>query len=252
MAEATTTTAPRVEELPAPGSQPGSSQPADYVDRLVQRYGNERTALQILGDDNYNLRERHRTDTETLNKLTTEVTGFRELGLKPSELKGFTELGKNIEELKKMIEDQPKLAKKLADTEELVVMEEAAKILGSTKPKLLKKLAHDEELGFTLEMATEQSTVDGEFEVKRVAYATGKASGSTKMKLEDYVSQHLRDYIPSLMADAESETRGNEQIVPFPRQPTNTPKSKAPPAGQAARGYLDSQYKTPGQLAETK
>lgn len=239
--------------MPAPGSQPGNTQPADYVDRLVARYGNERSALQIIGDDNFNLRERHRTDTIQLNTLNTQLAEFTAIGLKPEELKVIAALGKKPEEIKKIVEDFPVLTKKVADAEELITMDEASKLVGFTKPKLLKKLAHDEEVGFTLEIATETVTVDGKQEVKRVPYVTGKAAGSAKMKLEDYAKAHLDDYIPSLTADAESSTsteRGNEQIVPFPRQPTKTPKGKAPTAGQAALGYLESQYETPGQIAE--
>ena len=67
----TTPTAPekkrRRTELPAPGDNPTATQPADYVDRLVHRYGDERRALQVIGDDNFQLRERHRKDTEDLN-----------------------------------------------------------------------------------------------------------------------------------------------------------------------------------------
>lgn len=252
---APTAPAAPVTELPAPGTQPGTTQPADYVDRLVARYGSERNALQIIGDDNFNLRERHRTDTTQLNALTAQLGEFQSLGLKPEELKVIAALGKKPEELKKIVEDHPVLLKKVADAEEQILMDEASKLLGYSKPKLLKKLSHDEEVGFTLEIATETVTTDGKQEVKRVPYVTGKAAGSAKMKLEDYANQHLTDYIPSLTADAESGNsteRGSEKIVPFPRQPTKTEKGKAPTAGQAALGYIESQYETPGQLAEKK
>lgn len=237
----------KAEELPAPGSKPGAGQPADYVDRLVARYGNERSALQILGDDNFNLRERHRLDTEEINKLRPLTLTTEQL----EEFLAFTTLGIKAAEVKTKLEKLPELERKVADSNEQMIADEAARLAGFNKPKLLKKLMKDAEDGFDIEIRTEKGKDEaGNIEVKRVAYARRKADKDGQfVPFTDYANEHLTDYIPSLTADEASSdsSNGGEKIVPFPRQTPKPNGQGSKSKASVANDYLKAQYETPGQ-----
>ena len=185
---------------------------------------------------------------------------YTELNFDPAALKELIALipeGKKPADLKAMIDEIPALKKKVTEADETLLADEICKLAGFTKPKLLRKIMKDPDDGFEVEVKTEKRKVEGAAdEITRVAYARKKGDANGQwVPLTDYAEEHLTDYIPSLTADVEStgsDRTGNDQIVPFTRQPANTPKDKAPKGGNVATAYLESQYETPGQQSSKK
>ena len=170
---------------------------ADSIARLAARPSDDLAALL--------LRERDRKDGEIRDlkrQLKTAKTAVPEGGrvLTKEEavaFEGFTKLG-TLAEVTKRLTDGDAATQRSAALEAERTIERAA-AAGGYKPTVLADLAKAK--GFTVELVEE--TVNGA--KASVPYAVpvgpdGKAGA--KVKLTDYVTANLADYVPALTADA--------------------------------------------------
>lgn len=212
----------------------------DLVDRLVQRYGNERAALAVLADENFQYRTRHRDDQTRFEQQAPLLVTKEEKEL----LAQYKTLG-TVVELEKFKKEHPELTAKIKDAEDLKLVSTAAGLVEYKDTVLADQMKSK---GFVVEIVKEKNA---EGEDAEVPYAKFVGKDDSRMKLTEFAEKHLADYIPALTASDDARTGDNlSPVVIVPRQ-IGQKKSKAP-ANNPAKAYLTSTYKTPGEETASK
>ncbi len=213
----------------------------DLVDRLVQRYGNERAALAVLADENFQYRTRHRDDTNKIAQMTPFTLTQEEKNL----FEQYKGLG-TFDEVKKFKEEHPQLTQKIEDYENGKKIASVAKIAGYKESVLADQMkAKDIEV---------EVVVEGEGDdEEEVAYAQFKGKKDSRMKLSEFAEKNLPDYIPALTASDDTRNGDKETptVVRVPRQVGNL-KGQGSRKTNPAKAYIQSAYKTPAEVEAEK
>lgn len=187
----------------------GRSGPSAIAQGFLTRYGTLEAALQALADENFQYRERHRKDKEQIEGLELELPEEGAVVLTGDDAKAWTafqELKLKPEEVKAAIAKRDELQKKVETSEREKLYAEAAQAVGY-KPSVLSDLAESKQLH--VEMRDVSVEENGQTVTRKVPHVRPRAEEKAQLvPLAQHVEQHLKDYLPSLKADAQGGGTG--------------------------------------------
>lgn len=216
---------------------------------LVAKHGGDAAkALAKLVDENHDLREKNRGLKADLTAAQAKAPAEGAVVLSGDDATAwaaYTALGAPAD-LTKQLDDAKAATGRLAALEREQVVTKAATAAGY-KPAVLLDLAAAK--GFDVEVKSE--TVEGT--AADVAYAVPKGADGKPgqpVKLADYVTQHLADYVPALTAAPTTPP----PVRPAPQYPASR-GTGTPPSGNAIDDVLaknQERAKAPNALRPAK
>lgn len=209
-----------------------SSEAVETARTLIKRHGHPLRALATLATENHSYRERHREDQEAIKDLKGKLPTDGSVAVPKGEaalLEDYKALGA-LDEVKKKVQEHGDLVEFKDSTLESRKMDQVAGLM-DWKGSVLNDLAKAK--GFTVTTKTEKVKEGDETKEVPVPYAVRKdpESGKTvEVKLEEFATNELVDYIPSLKREEDGGTQ-DQGRTPWPGPSTQKTQDGGKPGG---------------------
>jgi len=246
-------------DAPAGGGDQSAVRPFDMnaflASVLAQNGGDKDASIRQLGRENKKARDSRNRHKARADKAEMELTALKAPGSKTfageqlKEVEEFLGLNLKAKDIKDGLAERETLREFKTGTERLTASTKASKLLGYKQPTvLLDQLnapGREQDITFKKEKIKDDAGEDVEQEV---AYVTKRGdSKASAVKLGDYVTEHLKAYIPALMSSDEDERVEDEVLTPVPGSgpaPRGKPSNTVGPTEK----YLAGRYKLPAAL----